>query len=349
MTLRYAKISRNNTEKASAPWEKRAPLAALREKDHGINKPQDETSSRDGGTGRRKGLKIPWALLSPCRFKSGSRQKSMLRKIRILQKLQRNIQRNLLGKDPDYHDPYDDPAEQFYARLYLKYLFEAIASEFPHQRLKVFDLGCHTGRLSIPLAQAGHDVTAIDSSRFHIQRAIVHAREAGVRCHFLWGNGFRKIRSLRTQNFDLVLCTEVLYQIPDFRRQMQKLVQILRPGGVLVTSHRSRFFYLTQALRDRNFQKAKFILTHSEGVLDGSYFNWQTSAELKDIYQKLGVKCLLVRPVGIFTGNGEEGMARLCNLSQMNLQEREELFDIEACDFPEFSDLGRYLLAIGRK
>ena len=267
----------------------------------------------------------------------------------MFQKLRRNLQRNLFGKDPDYHDPYDDPGEQFYARIYLKYLFENIDAHFRHQRVRILDLGCHTGRLAIPLARAGHQVTGIDSSRFHIKRAEAHARQAGVSCHFLAGDGFRHIRKLNPDSFDLVLCTEVLYQCPDFPDLIRDLVRVLRPEGLLATSHRTRFFYLTRAIREKDFETARLLLDQSEGRIWNSYFNWQTPQELKHLYHELGLDLLLLRPIGVFTGNGEEGMAGICDLGQIADTKKEILFDIEAQESDEFAAIGRYLLAIGRK
>jgi len=267
----------------------------------------------------------------------------------MLQKLRRSLERHLFGKDPFYQDPYDDPAEQFYARIYLKYLLEKIDSEFRYQQINLLDVGCHTGRLAIPLARAGHRVTAIDSSRFHLGRAQEHARTAGVNCRFLKGDGFRLIRRMPAESFDLILSTEVLYQRPDFQGCMENLLRLVRPGGLLATSHRTRFFYLTRALREGDFATAQFVLHHAEGPIANTYFNWQTPKELQEIYQALGIDLLLLRPVGVFTGNGGDGMAKFWNLGAMSEEEREAIFDVEAHDSDEFAGLGRYLLAIGRK
>lgn len=267
----------------------------------------------------------------------------------MFQKFRRKLSRYLFGEDPDYQDPYEDPAEQFYGRIYLKFLTEAIESEFRGQRVHILDVGCHTGRLSIPLAQAGHEVTGIDSSRFHVRRAEKRARQLGLQCRFLKGDGFGYVRHLPDGLFDLVLCTEVLYQIPDFRERMKGLVRILRPGGLLATSHRSRFFYLSRAVRERNFEAARLIRNQSEGSIWNSYFNWQTPSELQELYRDLGVDSLRMRPIGIFSGNGADGMAPLCHLTELTDSERQDFFEIEADDSDEFSLLARYLLLIGRK
>ena len=267
----------------------------------------------------------------------------------MFQKLIRNLERNFLGKDPHYQDPYDDLAEQFYARIYLKYLFEKIDSQFRHQQVKILDIGCHTGRLAIPLARAGHFVMGIDSSRFHVLRAREHARNAGVECRFLKADGFAYLKHVSPESFDLVLCTEVLYQRPDFLACMEKLLDTVRKGGLLATSHRTRFFYLTRAIREKNFQVAQILFNHSEGTLWNSYYNWQTPFELKTLYERLGFDVLLLRPIGIFTGNGGDGMAKFFNVGEASVAEREALFDIEAQDSEEFAGIGRYLFAVGRK
>ena len=267
----------------------------------------------------------------------------------LFQKLKRKIERNLLGRDPLYNDPYDDPGEQFYARIYLKYLFQVVDAEFRRPPVKILDIGCHTGRLSIPLARAGHRVTAVDTSRFHIRRAQAHAHGEGVRVHFVKADGFRFLRCLKPESFDFVLCTEVLYQLPDFRERMEELLTRVRPGGILATSHRTRFFYLSQALVNRDFETVRRVLDSSEGEVGGSYFNWQMPEELKALYRQLGLDLLLLRPVGALTGNGHEAMARLCNVSEISDSQKEHLIGIEAADSDEFACLGRYLLAIGRK
>ena len=267
----------------------------------------------------------------------------------MFQKLKRSLNRHLFGKDPEYHDPYEDPAEQFYARIYLRYLEEQIGIRFRNQPASILDVGCHTGRLSVPLARAGHRVTAIDSSRFHLKRAERHAREEGTQCQFMRGDAFQRILHFKPESFDLVLCTEVLYQRPDFREQMEKLLRLVNSGGLLATSHRTLFFYLSGALASRDWDEARSILGHSEGEIQGSYFNWQTPEEIRDLYRGLGVELLTLRPIGAFTGNGEEGMARICDLAGTTELERRQLFEIESCDREEFSVLGRYLFAIGRK
>lgn len=268
----------------------------------------------------------------------------------MFQKLRRSLNRHLLGKDPDYHDPYEDPAEQFYAQIYLKHLLNQIEIQFRSSSpLSILDVGCHTGRLAIPLARAGHQVTAIDSSGFHLKRAEQHAHEGRTTCRWIRGDAFQHIRQMESESFDLVLCTEVLYQCRDFKQDMRELLRRVKKGGLLATSHRTRFFYLSHAVAKKDFETAQRILKDPEGEIRGSYFNWQTPGELRELYRNLGLEVLLLRPIGVFTGNGDEGMANLCDLRGTTADERKALSEIESYDSEEFAGVGRYLMAIGRK
>jgi len=168
-------------------------------------------------------------------------------------------------------------------------------------------------------------------------------------CAFIRGDAFQRIRHFKPESFDVVLCTEVLYQRPDFREKTAELLRLVNSGGLLATSHRTRFFYLSHAVARRDFDEMRRILGHSEGEIRGSYFNWQTPEDIRDLYRGLGLELVTLRPIGAFTGNGDEGMARLCNLAETTEFERQALFEIEAGDSEEFAPLGRYLFAVGHK
>jgi cyclopropane fatty-acyl-phospholipid synthase-like methyltransferase len=69
---------------------------------------------------------------------------------------------------------YDLEHGEYDADLDL-YLSLALATGDP-----VLELGCGSGRLLVPLAEAGHRVTGVDQSRPMLERARAVAAEAGV-------------------------------------------------------------------------------------------------------------------------------------------------------------------------
>lgn len=99
-----------------------------------------------------------------------------------------------------YRDPrHYDLLAQFTAPAdgaFYRHLLERCGSP-------VLELGCGTGRVSLPLAQAGASVTGLDCSEPLLEHARLKAEVCGVEADFVLGD-FRTFRLGRT--FPLVIC-----------------------------------------------------------------------------------------------------------------------------------------------
>lgn len=111
----------------------------------------------------------------------------------------------------------------YYALRMLHYYF----SDF--SQLKVLDVGCGVGSLSLYLAAQGADVTGIDVSK----RAIRIATQAAQHNNFK--NLQFKHQQLKdvTGTFDLIICTEVIEHIPNDSEFAKQLYSKLKPDGYL--------------------------------------------------------------------------------------------------------------------
>jgi ubiquinone/menaquinone biosynthesis C-methylase UbiE len=106
---------------------------------------------------------------------------------------------------------------------------------------RVLELGCGTGRLTLPLAQAGHEVTGIDFSPAMLARAreklAAEPRSVQDRVTLVEGDA-RRIELGATSPFDLVLAPfRVLQHFPAIADQLDVLAAVrrqLRPGDRLV-------------------------------------------------------------------------------------------------------------------
>jgi ubiquinone/menaquinone biosynthesis C-methylase UbiE len=121
--------------------------------------------------------------------------------------------------DLDFEDFHDDAS--FYLRL----------SDIHGPR--VLELGCGTGRISVPLAQAGAKVTGVDVSASMLAVARERAGDLPVR----WTVG--DLRTLRLRGRFDVVCAPLgtlqhMESIDDFVLALESMARHLAPGGVAV-------------------------------------------------------------------------------------------------------------------
>ncbi|HTU27102.1 MAG TPA: class I SAM-dependent methyltransferase [Pirellulales bacterium] len=124
----------------------------------------------------------------------------------------------------------------------------------------LLDLACGPGRYAIPFAQAGFAVTAVDRTRFLLERGRERANQAGAHVEWIEADMGQFIRPAA---FDLVLNVFTsfgFYDDPaDNRRVLENVFTSLRPGGVFVFDHLGK-----ELLAER------FMPTLSETLDDGS-------------------------------------------------------------------------------
>lgn len=249
--------------------------------------------------------------------------------------------RALFDVDPLYSDMFLDEREKFFGELYLEKIRRHLQSAFGEKRLDILDAGCQAGRFTVPLAKEGHRVLGVDTSGFALKRAKDHCQEENVSVSFLKGD-IRKVLEESSRLFDVILCIEVLYLRETYREFLDLFRRHLHPGGLLLASHRTKFFYITQALKKNDLESALYVLTHSEGPLWNSYFNWQTVSELEGLYREVGFSTLDLYPIGTFS-------EFLIDPQSLSPEERQKLFHLENEFDDERKGCARYLLACARK
>jgi len=205
--------------------------------------------------------------------------------------------RALFGHDPHYFDMYLDPEEALLAQRYLQAMTPHLAAVKTGNPLALLDAGCQAGRLAIPLAERGHRLIGVDTSGFALRRARQHSQRARVKIRWIKGDILRVLPKFPPGSFDGILCIEVLYLRQNFLEILEAFRGALRQGGILMTSHRPLTHYLKAARERQDPETARFIETHREGELWGSYFNWQTASELPELYRQVGFSVREIRPI----------------------------------------------------
>jgi ubiquinone/menaquinone biosynthesis C-methylase UbiE len=101
------------------------------------------------------------------------------------------------------------------------------------RELRIADLGCGTGTLSILLAhEGGHFVSGIDFSPEMIRRAREKAEAVTPRPTFTVADA--SAPPLPAASFDVVLSRHVLWAMPDPAAALENWIDLLTPTGVLI-------------------------------------------------------------------------------------------------------------------
>jgi ubiquinone/menaquinone biosynthesis C-methylase UbiE len=107
---------------------------------------------------------------------------------------------------------------------------------------RVLDMGCGTGRFTLPLAQRALSVTALDLSPAMLGVAAGKAREQGLEITFREGD--MTALPFEDGSFDVVTCMLALMHVPVAEQQsvFREVARVLAPGGRFLVAVKNRLF-----------------------------------------------------------------------------------------------------------
>jgi S-adenosylmethionine-dependent methyltransferase len=122
-----------------------------------------------------------------------------------------------------------------YVRTYV--LHRHLLEHLPAPPAKILDVGGGAGNQSIPLAQAGYDVTIVDSSPAMLdkarQRLGLLSPEARQRVTLVEAKGEDASQAMSGEQFAGVLCHGVLGYLEDPEPLIEQLCRCAEPGGIV--------------------------------------------------------------------------------------------------------------------
>jgi SAM-dependent methyltransferase len=235
------------------------------------------------------------------------------------------------------HNMHTDEGELFYLDEYMDILNPLLVTP-----RRILDVGAQFGRFTIPLAASGHDLVATDIDPGCVAYIRRHAPHAEVLQESVTQTTGRNWDPA----FDIVLCLELLYLLPDWEQVLGGLVSSLDPEGNLVASHRSQGYYVHRMLRDRDFDGLDLILSGRHAAL-----NAQSLDDVERAYGELGLRLDSVTGVGTLSGIAVDPFAAITDPSRLSRSERLRLRGYETD--PElnrrFIDSARYLLVVASR
>ena len=138
----------------------------------------------------------------------------------------------------NYYESFDqvkniwhaDKKSNFYYKEYIRY--DAILKKIPETTQKVLDLGCGDGFLSCRIAEKGYQVTSFDLSLNRLKRF----KEQAERLNIQQIEGDIANVDLPTESFDLIVCSEVIEHLPNYKEVLSEVWRLLKKGGYFIIS-----------------------------------------------------------------------------------------------------------------
>lgn len=215
-----------------------------------------------------------------------------------MSKLVRRILRAVGNYDQSFCDMYEDAITHSDVSEDLQLIRRYLRERFGDQKLTILDAGCQAGRTVIPLVQDGHRLIGIDRSGFALRRARRHAKERGLRVRLHRGHISHLRWWVRPSGVDVVVCLGVLLTCRNYRKLLQLMADSVKPGGMLFVSHRPTIYYVASWLEKGRPELAAALARQTEGPSpDGHYHNWQTRAQLVELYRAQGLNVLGCHPL----------------------------------------------------
>ena len=176
---------------------------------------------------------------------------------------------------------------------YLHKYLEEIEQTMPKSEIKILDVGAATGRYSVPLAEEGYDVTAVELVKHNLAR--LKAKGSSVKAY--QGNAM-KLKRFEDNTFDVVLVFGPMYHLhekEEKKRALSEAKRVVKPGGkILVAYIMNEYSVITYAIKERHIKEGV-----KNGMLD-EYIKrhdeiWE---EMKDMLHEAGIRNYSIWNVG---------------------------------------------------
>jgi 2-polyprenyl-6-hydroxyphenyl methylase/3-demethylubiquinone-9 3-methyltransferase len=155
-------------------------------------------------------------------------------------------------------------------------------ANYPLKGLKLLDIGCGGGLVSLPLAKLGAEVTGIDASSENIEVARSEAKKKQLDVE-LYAETLEAHKQ-RNLQYDGIICLELIEHVENPAEFVKVLSQHIRPGGLAIFSTINRNL--------KSLLKAKLAAEYLLGWLERGTHEFRKFIKPEELSNFLGVNDL---------------------------------------------------------
>lgn len=148
---------------------------------------------------------------------------------------------------------------------YIHKYLEQLSGGKEKSQIRILDIGAGTGSYSIPLAEEGYDVTAVELVKHNLGRL----KQKCNKVHAFQGNAL-KLKKLNEDTFDVTLLFGPMYHLHEKEEKLQALLEakrVTKQGGIILVAYiMNEYSVLTYAFKERHIKEAL-----ATGMLDENF------------------------------------------------------------------------------
>lgn len=232
-----------------------------------------------------------------------------------------------------------------YVHVYLDEILKGVNSK---SDIKIIDIGAGTGAYSVPLANEGYNLTAVELVKHNL--GLLKAKGANVKAY--QGNAL-KLKRFEDNSFDMALLFGPMYHLfskEDKLKALSEAKRVVKPGGyILVAYIMNEYSVITYAFKEKHIMECL-----EEGRFDKDY---KTISSTKDLYDYMRIENIneLNEELGlkrekIISPDGPANYIRQF-LNALSEEEYEEFikYHLSTCERQDLIGAGGHTLDILRK
>ncbi|MSO14280.1 bifunctional 2-polyprenyl-6-hydroxyphenol methylase/3-demethylubiquinol 3-O-methyltransferase UbiG [Rickettsiales endosymbiont of Trichoplax sp. H2] len=159
-----------------------------------------------------------------------------------------NVNKNEIKKFSDLAEEWWNESGKFKPLhdinpIRIKYIKENLINYFniknttskPLANLKILDIGCGGGLLSVPMARLGADITGIDPSEKNIKIAKQYIKENNIKVDYQCTSTTKLIQTY-SDKFDIVLNMEVVEHVDNLEDFLFECSKLVKKNGIIFVS-----------------------------------------------------------------------------------------------------------------